>query len=127
MQKLLGYIFLLVLLAGCGQVNQEKLTVRDRYEPYIVNMGGFNKNNIIDFKKRINDNRLLEFEIIFKSSTDQNVFYKIDWLDKDGFTLRDALNDDYQSIYLNKNREFILKKLSSNKNARSVRIYLLKK
>ena len=79
------------------------------------------------FKKRFNANGLLECEITFKSSADMEVYYRIIWLDSQGFELKDSLNKEWRRIFINANREFVLTKLASNKDAKDCKIYFERK
>lgn len=79
------------------------------------------------FKKRFNANGLLECEITFKSSADMEVYYRIIWLDSQGFELRDSLNKKWRRIFINANREFVLTKLAPNKDAKNFKIYFERK
>lgn len=80
------------------------------------------KNLVKQFQKRINDNGYLEFEVILRSTFAKDVIYKVDWLDKDGFVLRDVLNEDYQTIRIPAGQEVILRKLASDARAKDFRL-----
>ncbi|ARE81321.1 DUF1425 domain-containing protein [Campylobacter helveticus] len=80
------------------------------------------KSLIKQMKQRTNDNGFLEFELVLKSTFAKDVFYKVDWLDKDGFVLRNSVKEDYQLIRLPANQEVILRKLAFDKRAVDFRI-----
>lgn len=80
------------------------------------------KNLVKQFKKRINDNGYLEFEVILSSNFTKDIIYKVDWLDKDGFILRDVLNDGYQTFRIPARQEVILRKLASDIRAKDFRL-----
>lgn len=46
----------------------------------------------------------------------------MDWLDKDGFVLRDVLNEDYQALRIPAGQEVILRKLASDTRAKDFRL-----
>lgn len=66
------------------------------------------KSLVKQFQKRINSNGYLEFEVILRSTFAKDVIYKVDWLDRDGFVLRDVLNEDYQALRIPAGQEVIL-------------------
>ncbi|HHY1195412.1 TPA: DUF1425 domain-containing protein [Campylobacter jejuni] len=80
------------------------------------------KSLVKQFQKRINSNDYLEFEVILRSTFAKDVIYKVDWLDKDGFVLRDVLNEDYQALRIPAGQEVILRKLASDTRAKDFRL-----
>ncbi|MDO4674561.1 YcfL family protein [Campylobacter sp.] len=75
------------------------------------------KNLIKQMKSRVNDNGFLELELTLRSALAKDVFYKVDWLDKDGFVLQNPIKEDYQPLRLPPQQEVILKKLAFDKRA----------
>lgn len=82
----------------------------------------FPKGLLKQIKHRVNDGGFLELELVLKSSSTKDVFYKIDWLDKDGFVLRDPINEGYQLLRIVANQEVVLKKLAFDKRAVEFRV-----
>ncbi|CAG9467958.1 hypothetical protein BXA09_05485 [Campylobacter upsaliensis] len=80
------------------------------------------KSLVKQIKQRINNNGFLEVELILKSTFAKDVFYKVNWLDKDGFVLRNSVKEDYEFIRIPAGQEVILKKLAFDKRAVDFRI-----
>ena len=74
----------------------------------------------------LNDNGYLEFEIIFYSDSVKNIVYKVEWLDKDGFVLRDVLSEDYQALRIPARQKVVLRKLAADARAQDFRIEIRK-
>ena len=70
------------------------------------------KKLVKDFKMRTNANGILEVEMIFASPKETKVFYKVDWLDSEGFILQDAINGDYRLLWIPKKEEVVVRKTS---------------
>lgn len=117
MKKIILFI-LMFLLSACApsyQINSNQNTV----------ILGLNlpKSLVKQFQKRINSNGYLEFEVILRRITfAKDLIYKVDWLDKDGFVLRDVLNEDYQALRIPAGQEVILRKLASDIRAKDFRL-----
>lgn len=116
MKKIILFI-LMFLLSACApsyQINSNQNTV----------ILGLNlpKSLVKQFQKRINSNGYLEFEVILRHTFAKDLIYKVDWLDKDGFVLRDVLNEDYQALRIPAGQEVILRKLASDIRAKDFRL-----
>ncbi|AAW34680.1 lipoprotein, putative [Campylobacter jejuni RM1221] len=108
---------LMFLLSACVpsyQINSNQNTV--------ILGSNLPKSLVKQFQKRINSNGYLEFEVILRSAFAKDVIYKVDWLDKDGFVLRDVLNEDYQALRIPAGQEVILRKLASDTRAKDFRL-----
>lgn len=108
---------LMFLLSACVpsyQINSNQNTV--------ILGSNLPKSLVKQFQKRINNNGYLEFEVILRSTFAKDVIYKVDWLDKDGFVLRDVLNEDYQALRIPAGQEVILRKLASDTRAKDFRL-----
>ncbi|EAI3926854.1 DUF1425 domain-containing protein [Campylobacter jejuni] len=108
---------LMFLLSACVpsyQINSNQNTV--------ILGSNLPKSLVKQFQKRINSNGYLEFEVILRSTFAKDVIYKVDWLDKDGFVLRDVLNEDYQALRIPAGQEVILRKLASDTRANDFRL-----
>ncbi|QDQ35090.1 DUF1425 domain-containing protein [Campylobacter jejuni] len=116
MKKIILFI-LMFLLSACApsyQINSNQNTV--------ILGSNLPKSLVKQFQKRINSNGYLEFEVILCSTFAKDVIYKVDWLDKDGFVLRDVLNEDYQALRIPAGQEVILRKLASDTRAKDFRL-----
>ncbi|EHN6915929.1 YcfL family protein [Campylobacter jejuni] len=80
------------------------------------------KSLIKQFNKRINNNSYLEFEVILYSTFSKDIMYKVDWLDSNGFVLRDVLNEEYQYLRIPAKQEVIIHKISADLRAKDFRI-----
>lgn len=108
---------LMFLLSACVpsyQINSNQNTV--------ILGSNLPKSLVKQFQKRINNNGYLEFEVILRSTFAKDVIYKVDWLDKDGFVLRDVLNEGYQALRIPAGQEVILRKLASDIRAKEFRL-----
>lgn len=76
------------------------------------------------YKKRVNDNGLLEVELIFYADLKTKIAYKIEWLDKDGFTLRNAIDDEYDNIVLPRKERIIIRKIAQDNRATDIKIHI---
>ncbi len=121
MKKIILFI-LMFLLSACApsyQINSNQNTV--------ILGSNLPKSLVKQFQKRINSNGYLEFEVILRSTFAKDVIYKVDWLDKDGFVLRDVLNEDYQALRIPAGQEVILRKFASDIRAKDFRLEIKKK
>lgn len=107
-------MFLLSACAPSYQINSNQNTV--------ILGSNLPKSLVKQFQKRINSNGYLEFEVILRSIFAKDLIYKVDWLDKDGFVLRDVLNEDYQALRIPAGQEVILRKLASDTRAKDFRL-----
>lgn len=107
-------MFLFSACAPSYQINSNQNTV--------ILDSNLPKSLVKQFQKRINSNGYLEFEVILHSTFAKDVIYKVDWLDKDGFVLRDVLNEDYQALRIPAGQEVILRKLASDIRVKDFRL-----
>lgn len=88
----------------------------------------FGKNHLSHtlkrFKKRVNANGLLEVEMTFGSNYAKDLVYKVDWLDENGFVLKDAINEEYRTLKIPANQEIVLRKIAPNRLAKDIRIQI---
>ncbi|ELS3708649.1 YcfL family protein [Campylobacter upsaliensis] len=88
-----------------------------------TNLGSNLPHNLIkQQKQRFNNNGLLEIELVLQSNFTKDVFYKVEWLDKDGFVLRNPVKEDYQLLRIPSGQEVVLRKLAFDKRAVDFRI-----
>ena len=115
MKKIILFI-LMFLLGACApsyQINSNHNVILGSNLP---------KSLVKHFQKRVNSNGYLEFEVILRSAFAKDVIYKVDWLDKDGFVLRDVLSEDYQTIRIPAGQEVILRKFAPDIRAKDFRL-----
>ncbi|WP_169973139.1 MULTISPECIES: YcfL family protein [unclassified Campylobacter] len=126
MKKISILLIVMFVFLGCGSKTQN-IFLQSYGGTSLIQADGISENVIRNVRNRVNNNGLLEAEIVFFSPKSQNIFYKLTWFDQNGFVLRDSLTDDYKTLYLNKNREIIVKYLASNKDAKTFKIYITNK
>lgn len=91
-------------------------------QKHIEFKGSLSRSVLKQFKKRTNINGLLEVEMIFVSHSTKDLVYKVDWLDEDGFVLKDVINEEYHTLRIPANQEVILRKVAPNISAKDIRI-----
>ncbi|QCD52160.1 DUF1425 domain-containing protein [Campylobacter sp. RM16192] len=126
MKKISILLVAVLMFLGCSPKTQN-IFLPSHGGTSLIQADGISEDVIRDVRHRINQNGLLEAEIVFFSSSTQNIFYKLTWFDEGGFVLRDSITDEYRTIYLNKNREAVVKYLASNKDAKTFKIYITNK
>lgn len=82
-----------------------------------------NKSILKEVKKRTNELGFLELELVFQSNTKTRLDYKITWLDKDGFSLINAMNDSYERIILPSKERVIIRKIAQDIRAENFKIH----
>lgn len=116
MKKIILFI-LMFLLGACAPSYQ----INSNHNNVILG-SNLPKSLVKHFQKRVNSNGYLEFEVILRSAFAKDVIYKVDWLDKDGFVLRDVLSEDYQTIRIPAGQEVILRKFAPDIRAKDFRL-----
>lgn len=114
MKKILLFTLTLFLISCTNNSNNVNTNTNNNLKQ--------NNTLIKSMKTRINDNNLLEVELTLQSSSTKDIMYKITWLDNDGFVLKDALSDNYQSLRLNAKDEIVIKKIAADIRAKDVKI-----
>ncbi|MBZ7986915.1 YcfL family protein [Campylobacter canadensis] len=114
MKKILLFTLTLFLISCTNNSNNVNTNTNNNLKQ--------NNTLIKNMKTRINDNNLLEVELTLQSSSTKDIMYKITWLDNDGFVLKDALSDNYQSLRLNAKDEIVIKKIAADIRAKDVKI-----
>lgn len=113
----LASVAIFYLLAGCApnviHINETSIAADSKYPSYVT-----------DIRQRVNDNGLLDVQVTFFSSKTRNIEYKVEWLDENGFALRNPIDDRYRSLILIGNENLIVQKTASDKRARSVKIHI---
>ena len=128
MKKLLiALTALAVTLGGCATKTTDITFEHPIYDTSLVSFEGLDAEFIKDVRRVFIDGNLLQAQVVLKSDSSMDVWYKIDWLDKNGMVLRNALDDHYKAVRLNRNREFVLTKVAQDKRAVSFKIYFTSK
>lgn len=117
-KKFLTATAMAALLAACvpttsTHIRQDGVTDSSTYPEYVQ-----------DIRYRTNTNGLLDVQIAFQSPRTRTIHYKIEWLDQDGFALRNPIDERYRALRLTRNEEFVLHKLASDTRAREVKVYI---
>lgn len=81
---------------------------------------------IRDFNYKNNVNDLLEFELVLQSEDDEDISYKISWLDEDGFRVSTLKDEEFIKVSLKANNEFIIKRVAANKDIKDFKITLVR-
>ena len=89
-----------------------------------IEFSDVSKSIVKDLRIRNNANGLLEFELILESSSTKNLAYRVEWKDKDGFSLRSSIGENYEAIKLRTDEEIIISKIAHNKDAKYFKIFL---
>lgn len=127
-KSLFTLAFIAILFNGCNGGKTTNVVLEDPiYDSSLVSFEAISKNVVQSVRKRFNNNGLLECEIILKSTEPIDIAYKINWLDEQGYVLKNAIDDHYKNIRLNSNRELIINKLAQDTRAKSFKIYLTSK
>lgn len=108
----------LVLLAGCTapsliHVNDAGVSAASQYPEYVT-----------DIRKRTNANGLMEAQITFQSPRTRTIHYKIEWLDNQGYSLRNPIDERYRALRLTRNESYILDKLATDKRAQDIKVHI---
>lgn len=115
-----------LLFVSCA--NNQDVVLQDRiYDSSLISFESIDMDIVSDIRKKFNALGLLQAQVILKSKSDKTIFYKIDWLDDDGFVLRNSIDEHYHSIELKAHREFVLNKIAQDKRAKSFKIYFTSK
>lgn len=117
LRKLLMGCAAALLLGACTpsliHVNNSGVTAQSEFPEYVT-----------DIRRRVNDNGLLEVQVVLQSSKSRIIQYKIEWLDHQGFALRNSIDERYRELRLVRNEEYVLSKLASDKRAQDIKVYI---
>lgn len=124
MQKiLLTFLFALFFIA-CGGKELSPLEKRVAEKISFVEL---DKSLVKAFNYRHNANGLLEFELILLHSKDVELEYKVSWKDEDNFVLKAPTDGEFIGVKLKKNKEYLLQRVATNKDAVDFALILRKK
>ena len=116
MKKFFIFLLSVFLLAGCvKKVKDPNFSVEDS--------GIYDSLEVVSEAKRIKDDGLTEIEVIFKNYTDSNekIAYKVDWFDKDGFSI-DTIMSKWKVIEVEANRNMVIHAISPSIKATEYKI-----
>ena len=85
------------------------------------------KSIVKAFNYRHNANGLLEFELVLVSEKDMELEYKVFWKDEDEFVLKAPTDGEFITLKLKKNKEYLLQRVATNKDAVDFALSLRKK
>lgn len=106
-----------LLLSGCSpsliHVKDKTVTAESRYPQYVT-----------DIRSRTNDNGILEVQITFLSSKSRTINYKVEWLDNQGYGLRNPIDERYRELSLTRNESYVMHKLASDKRAKDIKVHI---
>lgn len=106
-----------LLLSACApslvHVNEAGVSAESHYPQYVS-----------EIRKRTNDNGLLEVQVIFQSSVSRTINYKVEWLDQQGYVLRNPIDERYRALRLTRNESHVLSKVASDKRAQDIKIHI---
>lgn len=112
-------LFAALFLIGCSS---KTLTTSgtEYYNPHLIiensSINGFLRlENIVD---RVNNGGLMQIEARFVNTSNFNreVIYKVDWLDKDGFLIKN-ITTKWKRVLIQSNRNFVISTTSPNDKA----------
>lgn len=107
-----------IMVSGC--MSPSTLHVRDGS----VTESSAYPEYVQDVRIKTNTNGLLEAQIVLMSPVSRTVNYKIEWIDHDGFALRNPIDERYRALRLTRNEEHVMHKLAGDKRARDLKIYI---
>ena len=116
MKKFLIFLLSVFLLSGCvKKVKDPNFTVEDS--------GIYDSLEVVSEAKRVKDDGFTEIEVIFKNYTDSNekIAYKIDWFDKDGFSV-DTIMSKWKVIEVEAKRNMVIHAISPSVRATEYKI-----
>lgn len=124
MKRILIFALASLFFVACASKTVDPM--QERIKKHIV-FEGFSKEIVKSFNYRINSNSLLEIELILLSEDSETLSYSISWLDEDGFKIQTpSYSEKKNNIKLKENQEFIIQRVSENKDAVDFKITLTK-
>lgn len=108
----------LLLLVACAEpslihVNDSGVSTESRYPYYVT-----------DIRTRTNANNLMEAQVAFLSAKTRTINYKIEWLDDQGYNLRNPIDERYRALRLIANESYLLDVLATDKRAKQINIHI---
>jgi uncharacterized protein YcfL len=116
-KKILAGCATAVLLSACTpsliHVQDSGVSAESQYPEYVT-----------DIRRRSNANGLLEVQVTFQSPRTRTINYKIEWLDNQGYALRNPIDERYRALRLMRNESHVMHKLASDKRATDIKVYI---
>lgn len=114
MQKIVLTFIVALFFIACGGKELSPLEKRVAEKISFMNV---DKSIVKAFNYRNNANGLLEFELILLNDKDLELEYKVSWKDEDEFVLKAPTDGEFIGIKLKKNKEHLLQRVATNKDA----------
>lgn len=92
-----------------------------------INFIKVDKSIVKAFNYRTNANGLLEFELVLLNDKDVELEYKVSWKDEDEFVLKAPTDGEFITLKLKENKEYLLQRVATNKEAIDFTLNLRKK
>lgn len=117
LKKIFVCCAVMLLLNGCSpsliHIQDQAVTADSHYPQYVT-----------DIQSRTNANGILEVQITFQSSKSRTINYKVEWLDDQGYGLRNPIDERYRALSLTRNESYVMHKLASDKRARDIKVHI---
>lgn len=114
MQKIVLTFIAALFLVACGG---KELSPFEKRVAEKITFIDVDKSIVKAFNYRNNANGLLEFELILLNTKDLELEYKVSWKDEDEFVLKAPTDGEFIGIKLKKNKEYLLQRVATNKDA----------
>lgn len=116
-KKILAACAAALLLSACTpstiHVGNAGVAAQSQYPEYVT-----------DIRKRSNANGLLEVQVTLQSPRSRTINYKIEWLDNQGYALRNPVDERYRALRLTRNESQVLHKIASDKRATDIKVHI---
>ena len=124
MQKIVVAFVAALFLVACGS---KELSPLEKRVAEKMSFDNVDKSIVKAFNYRHNANGLLEFELVLVSEKDMELEYKVFWKDEDEFVLKAPTDGEFITLKLKKNKEYLLQRVATNKDAVDFALSLRKK
>ena len=124
MQKIVVAFVAALFLVACGSKELSPLESRIAKKMSFHNV---DKSIVKGFNYRHNTNGLYEFELVLLSDDNLELEYKVSWVDEDGFVLKSPTDGEIIKVKLQKNKEYLLQRVATNKESVDFTLNLRKK
>ncbi len=124
MSKIVVAFVAALFLVACGS---KELSPLEKRVAEKMSFDNVDKTIVKAFNYRNNANGLLEFELVLVSEKDTELEYKVFWKDEDDFVLKAPTDGEFITLKLKKNKEYLLQRVATNKEAVDFALSLRKK
>lgn len=124
MSKIVVAFVAALFLVACGS---KELSPLEKRVAEKMSFDNVDKSIVKAFNYRNNANGLLEFELVLVSEKDTELEYKVFWKDEDDFVLKAPTDGEFITLKLKKNKEYLLQRVATNKEAVDFALSLRKK